>query len=387
MINWISHLLATSTSPLEVGVSLIIGLGSQLSLLFGLIGLFLNYTDSRKFLMWGLFAGGLLLSTDQDYDALLSSGQYAVGLLDFFGALSLPLFFGCYVKGFETQGDEHSIRPAATMSIFLAFIIVLCESQLQRFAGRDLHLLFLAATRTWMVLGMGYCIVRLSNTYPVFKGKKQTRGRIFLLIILITLIGAIVALAGILLHLDAAARMGDAVIASAMIALLIAVWKFPAFGIAVPNAPGFSGNANLDGVDTEPLEARLRSLFDVEKVYLDEDYRLSHLADSLGLSPKKASAFLRHRLNKGFTELLNEYRIREACKLLLEEPTRRALSICYAAGFNSPAAFYRAFEKTVQMTPIAYRRLHLRKKPSGSAGQLLPASDAGARPNPRNILL
>lgn len=111
-----------------------------------------------------------------------------------------------------------------------------------------------------------------------------------------------------------------------------------------------------DLADSKVLEA-FSELFEKEKVYLDEDYSLASLASDLGVSTREASGIVRSISGDSFTRIMQEYRVKEACRLLVEEPDRNALSVCYAAGFNSSASFYRAFNRLVGMKPTEFRRI------------------------------
>jgi len=80
------------------------------------------------------------------------------------------------------------------------------------------------------------------------------------------------------------------------------------------------------------------------------------VAAELGLRGTQLTYFLNHVLGKNFAGFVNEYRVREAARLLLEEPDRSALSAGYAAGFNSKAAFYRVFQEHIGLSPGVYRK-------------------------------
>jgi len=54
--------------------------------------------------------------------------------------------------------------------------------------------------------------------------------------------------------------------------------------------------------------------------------------------------------------IINQYRIKEAKKMLIEESERSVLSIAYAVGFNSKSSFYEAFSRFTGKTPVQYRR-------------------------------
>ncbi|MEO6129978.1 MAG: helix-turn-helix domain-containing protein [Ferruginibacter sp.] len=95
------------------------------------------------------------------------------------------------------------------------------------------------------------------------------------------------------------------------------------------------------------------SAFEKDKVYLSPELNLPGLSQTLKVSPRLISAVLNQKLNKGFNEFLNEYRIAEATQLL-KDPQKSNLTIAaiaYDSGFNSLATFQRMFKKITGLTP------------------------------------
>lgn len=112
----------------------------------------------------------------------------------------------------------------------------------------------------------------------------------------------------------------------------------------------------LKKVDHEELMRQLGELIENESIHHDEDLQLSDAARALKIRPKQLTYLLNHVHGVGFVAFINEYRIRDACALLLDEPDRSVTSIGYAVGFNSRSAFYRAFQARTGLTPNAYRK-------------------------------
>ncbi len=114
--------------------------------------------------------------------------------------------------------------------------------------------------------------------------------------------------------------------------------------------------SRIEGLDVRDVLDRLAQLMEVEKIFCDEDLSLVGLANQLDISHYQLSQILNERLGKNFNAYINEYRIREAEKLLMEEPDRSVTSISYAVGFNTISSFYNAFSKTHNMSPAAFRK-------------------------------
>jgi AraC-like DNA-binding protein len=111
----------------------------------------------------------------------------------------------------------------------------------------------------------------------------------------------------------------------------------------------------LQNVDIDSARARLDELMRDERLYLDEELSLDSLGAELHLSRHQLSQLLNERIGKNFNEYLNEFRVRDACRMLIEEPERSVLSIAHAVGFNSKSSFHTAFRKFTGRTPLQFR--------------------------------
>ncbi|AOP34831.1 hypothetical protein A0128_13830 [Leptospira tipperaryensis] len=116
-----------------------------------------------------------------------------------------------------------------------------------------------------------------------------------------------------------------------------------------------ASNYYITNMDTDKMKEKLYDLLETEKIFLDEDLRLPSVAEEMGLSTHQLSAFINCHLQTNFNTLVNIYRVKEAMKLLKEEPSRSVISIGMAVGFNSVSTFQRAFLNIVKMSPSKYR--------------------------------
>ncbi|TGM91873.1 AraC family transcriptional regulator [Leptospira levettii] len=112
-----------------------------------------------------------------------------------------------------------------------------------------------------------------------------------------------------------------------------------------------------------PLEVIDQKLFELmlEKVFCDEDLSLSKLAELVGVKSGQLSEYFHKRYGFGFYNYINQYRIEEAKRYLLEPKERTILSIADAVGFNSKSTFNRVFLEKVGVTPTDFRK---QSKPS-----------------------
>ncbi len=112
----------------------------------------------------------------------------------------------------------------------------------------------------------------------------------------------------------------------------------------------------LDQVNVPSLVRELNRLMDDERIYTDDQLTLRDLADELSISPHQLSQLLNERLNTNFNTFVNQYRIRDAKEMLLQQPEKTVLAISLEVGFNSKSAFYEAFSRFTGVSPQNYRK-------------------------------
>lgn len=103
---------------------------------------------------------------------------------------------------------------------------------------------------------------------------------------------------------------------------------------------------------------KLNYLMDTEKVYCDADLSLQSLAEKMAISPHQLSQLLNEKMDRNFFDFINEYRIEEAKKILQSSrgAQRKISAVAIAVGFNTMAAFYKAFKKHTGTTPTHYKK-------------------------------
>jgi len=108
--------------------------------------------------------------------------------------------------------------------------------------------------------------------------------------------------------------------------------------------------------DYSHIISKLTLLMEQEQPYLDPEITLAKLSTMLKVKPEMLSEVLNVALNQNFFDYINKQRIEEF-KIQCLKPENKQLSIlgiAYDSGFNSKAAFYRAFNKYEGMSPTAY---------------------------------
>lgn len=125
-------------------------------------------------------------------------------------------------------------------------------------------------------------------------------------------------------------------------------------GLAVQPKAKYQGSSmTIDEI--EDLKQQLESYLEERKPYLEADLSIDQLAGEIHTTPKKLSQLLNQSYGKRFYEWVNEYRIAEAQKMLLDQPDATILEVLYQCGYNSKSSFNTFFKKITGTTPTAFR--------------------------------
>lgn len=142
--------------------------------------------------------------------------------------------------------------------------------------------------------------------------------------------------------------------------------KFPIFSIygdfedlSIKKIKKYAKSSLKDNKSTE-LWKKLNDIMNLEKPYLNPEYRLNHLAEQVESSVHHVSQVINEKKGVSFSEFINQYRVKEAQELLSSEKADHLsiLGISIEAGFNSKTAFYNTFKKITGLTPSEYKRQH-----------------------------
>lgn len=118
----------------------------------------------------------------------------------------------------------------------------------------------------------------------------------------------------------------------------------------------YAGRSLLGQVDVPSLIKALDRLMEEERAYTDDQLTLRDLADELSITPHQLSQLLNDRLDTNFNNYVNQFRIRDAKEMLIQQPEKTVLTISLEVGFNSKSAFYEAFSRFTGMSPQNFRK-------------------------------
>lgn len=102
------------------------------------------------------------------------------------------------------------------------------------------------------------------------------------------------------------------------------------------------------------LAARIKILFDEQRVFLDPDLKLTDIASMTGSNRTYVSRFFNREQKISFFDFVNGYRVRFAIELLKTSDEKIEV-IAEKSGFNSRQSFHRVFSKVTGLTPDRFR--------------------------------
>lgn len=113
--------------------------------------------------------------------------------------------------------------------------------------------------------------------------------------------------------------------------------------------------STISAGDQKELLDKLSRVMGEKKPFLNSQFSLPELAQLLGTSVHSISQTINEGLGKSFFELIAEYRVTEAKKLLLDKPNIKVEEIAEQVGYSSKSSFNTVFKKLTGATPSEYR--------------------------------
>jgi len=113
------------------------------------------------------------------------------------------------------------------------------------------------------------------------------------------------------------------------------------------------------GKDWQAEGERLAQRVVEERLFLKPELSVDDLARHLATNASYVSRAINQGLATSFNAYINGLRVEEA-KRLISESQQSITEISFAAGFNSKATFYRAFQSVTGMTPRQFKNSQIR---------------------------
>lgn len=120
------------------------------------------------------------------------------------------------------------------------------------------------------------------------------------------------------------------------------------------------------------LDSIMAIMEDVETIS-KPDFSLNTLVNMLHSNTSYVSWCINDSLGKNFKTLLNEYRIKEACRRLSDTATYKRLTVQAVyedLGYKSASNFIKAFKNVIGMTPSQYQRIIKERKETATTTEI-----------------
>lgn len=102
---------------------------------------------------------------------------------------------------------------------------------------------------------------------------------------------------------------------------------------------------------------KINNVFDFMMANFSREIKLEEVADVAHMSPTAFCRYFKQHTRKTYSRYLNEIRIGQACKLILDKSFSIS-EVCYKSGFNNISNFNRQFKKITGFTPSDYQKHH-----------------------------
>jgi len=111
-------------------------------------------------------------------------------------------------------------------------------------------------------------------------------------------------------------------------------------------------------VDEDDCE-RMNNVYQFIMDHYAKNPTLEEVASVANMSVTAFCRYFKSRTNKTYTQFLNEIKIGNACKLLIDDDLSIS-QVCFETGFNNFPHFNNQFKKIVGLTPSQYQAMHVK---------------------------
>lgn len=102
---------------------------------------------------------------------------------------------------------------------------------------------------------------------------------------------------------------------------------------------------------------RINAIYEYAFQHFREKIPLETIASEIGLVPSSFCRYFRSKTGKSFTDFIQEIRVGNACKLLLENRLNNK-QICFESGFNNFTSFHKHFKEITGVSPQHYQKAY-----------------------------
>jgi len=148
---------------------------------------------------------------------------------------------------------------------------------------------------------------------------------------------------------------------NAMLLTFIFAMRYPEFRIKLhEEVKTYSYiKSKIKGLNVPVIINRLEKAMNEQRAYAVEGITIKTMATELNITVHQLSEILNRHMGKNFNSYINNYRIDEAKKLLIERPDMSIIDVSGEVGFSSSSMFSTLFSKREGISPRDYRKQKL----------------------------
>lgn len=122
-------------------------------------------------------------------------------------------------------------------------------------------------------------------------------------------------------------------------------------------------NSNLSDEQKEEYMEHIYSFMQTERPFLNAELTVQDLSKQLNISRHHLTEILNNDIGKNFFTFVNEYRVEEVKRRLLDERFEHLtiVAIAFESGFNSKSTFNSIFKQNTGLTPSQWKSKALKK--------------------------
>lgn len=142
---------------------------------------------------------------------------------------------------------------------------------------------------------------------------------------------------------------------SIYLAVFVLLYRRAPLEVTPFSSEKYAGN-KLNDDDAQLMIEKIKRAVEEKKLFKNPNLKVNDLAREINVSGHRISQVLNDNFDKNFTLFINEYRINEACLLLLENRNLTIDAVGDEVGFNAKSTFFAAFKKIKGVTPGVYQQ-------------------------------
>ena len=145
--------------------------------------------------------------------------------------------------------------------------------------------------------------------------------------------------------------------------------KIDSLCLGISSGTDVSGDGNQHATSSDKkthnkdIYDRLCRMMIVDRLYADKTLTRESVIERLGTNRTYFTQLLQENCGMNYSQFIASYRVKEAIRLL-SDSSRQNLSVqevCSMCGFGSTSSFYKTFQASTGVTPVAFRKFSLKQ--------------------------